>query len=104
MIIEERTYSLQVGKTKQYLAMVEAEGLAIQRKFLGQLLGYFTTESGSLNQVVHIWAFETFEDRAARRSSLWADVEWLAYAERILPLIEKMENRFLIPTSFSPIQ
>lgn len=103
MIYEERTYSLQTGKTGTYLNLLESEGLAIQKQFLGKLAGYFTTESGTLNQVVHIWAFESFEDRAQRRKNLWADPAWNEYADRILPLITKMENRFLIPTAFSPM-
>jgi hypothetical protein len=104
MIVEERTYSLLPGKTKTYLDMFEKDGLALQTKFLGYLIGYFTTESGTLNQVVHIWGFESFEDRTRRREAIWSDPDWLAYADRVLPLITKMENRFLIPTSFSPLR
>jgi hypothetical protein len=103
MIYEERTYSLLSGKTGMYLDMFEREGLEIQTRFLGQLKGYFTTESGTLNQVVHLWAYESFEDRQERRRLLWADPAWIAYADQVLPLITRMENRFLLPTRFSPM-
>lgn len=103
MIYEERTYSLISGKADQYLSLFERDGLEIQTRFLGQLKGYFTTESGTLNQVVHIWAYESFEDRQERRRKLWADPDWIAYADQVLPLITRMENRFLLPTKFSPM-
>ncbi|WP_067217478.1 NIPSNAP family protein [Stappia indica] len=103
MIYEERTYSLVPGKVGDYLERFERDGLAIQTRFLGDLKGYFTTESGALNQVVHIWRFESFEDRARRRAQLWSDPEWIAYADGVLPLITSMENRFLQPTRFSPM-
>lgn len=103
MLYEERTYTLHPGKTGDYLSLFEREGLEIQTRFLGQLKGYFTTESGTLNQVVHIWAYENFEDRHDRRRQLWADPAWVAYADQVLPLITKMENRFLLPTKFSPM-
>lgn len=103
MLYEERTYTLRPGKTGDYLSLFEREGLEIQTRFLGQLKGYFTTESGTLNQVVHIWVYEDFEDRRDRRRQLWADPAWVAYADQVLPLITKMENRFLLPTKFSPM-
>jgi len=58
----------------------EAE-FEIQTRFLGHPKRYFTTESGSLNQVAHIWAYESFEDRHERRRQLWAASDWVAYAD-----------------------
>ena len=87
-----------------FLALFEAEGLGLVRAHLGQLLGYFTTETGTLNTVVHWWVFEDLADRERRRAAMWSDPEWLAYSEKALPMILSMENRLLKPTGFSPMQ
>ena len=43
------------------------EGLALQQKYLGKFIGYFTTETGNLNQVVFMWGFESLDDRVRSR-------------------------------------
>ncbi len=103
MIVEERTYTLHPGKTVAYLKAYEEVGLDVQRAILGNLIGYFTTEIGTLNQIVHMWGYEDMADRQARRSKLLEDPTWQSYVETIRPLVIHQENRILVPTSFSPI-
>ena len=102
MIVDERTYTLQIGAVAQYLALYEAAGMAIQRRILGNLLGFYSTEIGTLNQVVHLWGYESLDDRARRRTALFQDEGWLAFVEKARPLLVKQENRILIPAPFSP--
>ena len=64
MIIEQRTYPALPGKWRDYLALYQAEGLAIQHRILGRMVGYYTTETGPLNQIVHLWAYEDLNERA----------------------------------------
>jgi hypothetical protein len=105
MLVEERCYVLRLPYGPQdYLKLYEAEGLAIQRAALGKLLGYFHTEVGELNTMVHLWGYDSFEDRLARRAALGADPAWARYLDRVRPMIGSMSNRLLIPTSFSPIR
>lgn len=105
MIVEERCYVLRMPwGPQEYLALYEAEGLAVQRDTLGRLLGYFHTEVGGLNSMVHLWGYDSFEDRMRRRAALAADPRWQSYLTRIRPMIESMSNRLLVPTSFSPIR
>jgi hypothetical protein len=102
MIIEERIYTCYSGKAQLYAAMYAAEGLAIQRPILGHLVGYFTSEIGTLNQVVHLWAYESLEDRTTRRARLLSDPAWETYAAKVRPLVITQENKILIPAPFSP--
>lgn len=104
MIVEERTYTLEVGKVPEYLRLYEEEGLAIQTRILPRMVGYFSTELGTLNQVVHLWAYEDFEERTRKRAELVADEHWQAYVAKVRPLILHQENRILIPAPFSPIR
>jgi hypothetical protein len=102
MIVEERIYDLHPGKVAEYRQLVETEGIAIQRPILGRLIGYFYSEIGDLNQVVHLWAYDSLDDRAARRARLFADPGWRAFTPKLTPLLIRQRNRILLPFAFSP--
>ncbi len=103
MIYEHRTYRLKNGSAGEYLQLVGGEGIAIQRRHLGQLVGYFTTEIGPLNEITHIWAYADLADRDRRRAALLTDPEWLAFLPKIQVLIEEGTNKILKPAPFSPL-
>lgn len=104
MIVEERIYKIRTGQLATYLKLVRDEGLAIQKPILGNLIGYFTTEIGPLSHVVHLWGFESLDDRTARRARLAATAEWQEFTKKLSLTIEMMENRILLPTDFSPLR
>lgn len=104
MIVEERIYTLHPGKVPEYVRLYKGEGLAIQTRILGRMVGWFTTEIGPLNQIVHMWGYDSLDDRARRRAELGADPGWQAYRPKIQPLIRTMENKILVPTDFSPVR
>ncbi|MSO73709.1 MAG: NIPSNAP family protein [Alphaproteobacteria bacterium] len=100
MIVEERIYTLHIGKQGEYLSLYEKEGMTVQKRILGMMVGYYTTEAGPLNQVIHLWGYESFEDRLRRRKELFANPEWMAYIAKIRPLIVTQESKILIPAPF----
>jgi hypothetical protein len=102
MIVEERIYTLHPGQVPEYLRLYEAEGLEIQRAILGRMVGYFSTEVGPLNQIVHLWAYRDLAERTERRARLGADPGWQAYVTKIRQLIVHQENKLLIAAAFSP--
>jgi hypothetical protein len=103
MIVEMRTYTLHPGQVANYLRLYEAEGMETQRRILGRLVGYYSTEIGDVNQVVHLWAYDSFEERTKRRAALFADPAWLAYIPKIVSMIVTQESKILNPARFSPI-
>jgi hypothetical protein len=104
MIVDERTYTIHIGKIPEYLRLYQAEGLEIQTRTLGNLIGYFVTEVGQLSTVVHLWAYDNMAERTKRRAALAADPAWQAYLGKMQPLVTAMENRILMPTAFSPLR
>ena len=44
MIVEQRTYTLHPGKVAEMVRLYGGEGLALQQKYLGRFLGYFTAD------------------------------------------------------------
>lgn len=104
MIVEERTYRIKPCKLPTYLDLYDGRPRQLQQAILGNLVGYFTTESGDLNNLVHLWAYDSLDQRAARRALLAQEADWQAFLERCTPLILKMTNRFLAPLPFSPLR
>lgn len=104
MIVEMRTYVLHPGQQGAFIGLMEREGIAIERRILGRMLGFYTGEIGTLNQIVHMWGYQDFEDRERRRALLAADPGWIAFTPKVLPLIRDMENRILRPAPFAAIE
>jgi hypothetical protein len=104
MIVEERIYTLHAGKVPEMVRLYGEEGLALQQRYLGKFIGYFSTETGNLNQVVFMWGYDSLDDRAARRERLAQDPEWQRYLKKVVQLIVTQENRILKPAPFSPIR
>jgi predicted RNase H-like nuclease len=100
MIVEERIYTLHIGKVPEYLRLYEEEGFAVQTRILGNLLGYYQVEFGPQNQIVHMWSYSDLADRQKRRKLLVLDPEWVAYVKKIRPLVRYQENKLLIPAPF----
>lgn len=105
MILEVRTYTAQVGKAREWLEYYEKNGLPVQKRVLGRLVGFFTSELGPLNQIVHMWAYESLADREQRRAALMKEPDWHAYLRNQPPgALAAQETKILVPTAFSPLQ
>jgi hypothetical protein len=104
VIVEQRDYHVTTGKLNELVALYETEGIELQQRHLGTLLGVFTTDIGALSTYTSMWGYESYADREERRAQLQADDAWRAFLARIQPLIHTQHNRILLPTSFSPIR
>jgi hypothetical protein len=74
MIIEMRTYTLKPGTTPAFEKAFE-EGLQHRTK-ISPLGAFFRTDIGLLNQVIHIWPYESFAEKdrigaEARKTGHW---------------------------------
>jgi hypothetical protein len=56
MIYELRTYTLVPGALPGYLKVAEEVGWPARGQRYGQNLGYWSSQSGLLNQIWHLWA------------------------------------------------
>jgi len=101
-IVDLRTYSFDPGKMKAFLALFERDGLPLYRQYCGTLIGYFTSARDDVEQLFHLWAYASAEDRDERRARLYADARWQTFLESALPLIRDQESRLVEPAGFSP--
>ena len=103
MLVEKRTYTLHPGRVQEFLSIYEAEGLPIHTRYL-DLISYFTSEIGPLNQVVTMWRYDSMQRRDELRGRLYADPAWIAFGPKTTAFIQSMESMILRPTSFSPLR
>lgn len=104
MIVEQRTYLFHPGGLPKFFKAYEDSGAReLQQRTLGNLIGYFTTEIGTLNQSVHLWGYASLDDRATRRTALMGEAVWRDFLADIVPLLKNQESKILLPTDFSPI-
>ena len=106
MIVDVRIYTCKPNKMAEFVKIYEEMGWALQQKYLGRCLGWYTTIEGELNTVVHLWAYDSQADRETRRNAMAADPAWGTYLKKAaeLGVLDEMENRILRPTDFSPVQ
>lgn len=98
MINELRMYTLKPGKLPEYLEYARTIGRPARGNDYGVNHGYWTTEHGPLNQVWHLWSYESLDERARLRAELQKNKAWTTeYTPRILPLLERQEIRFIHP-------
>ena len=100
MFVEERMYTLHPGKVPEFLKLYQEEGLPIQMSYLPAMAGYYSTEVGPLNMIVHMWAYEDLKQRAECRAKMWTDPGWQAYAKKVQTLILHQETRIMVPAPF----
>lgn len=104
MIYEERDYRIKAGKLAEFVKIYGEHGLPLQKEHLGAFIAYFTSEIGELNHVMALWAYESLDDRMARRKRMLADPRWQNYLRMVDGLIDIQSTRILSPVSYSPLQ
>ncbi|MBI4281986.1 MAG: NIPSNAP family protein [Chloroflexi bacterium] len=82
--------------------VLEAWSKAIaEREKLSPLAGCWHSDIGGLNRFVHLWAYKSFEERGRVREETQKRGIWPPRAG-VSPV--RMENKLLLPASFSPMQ
>ena len=104
MIVEMRTYNIKVGRLNDFIKIYDNDIREIHTSILGNQIGFFYTEIGSLNQVIHLYGYDTYEERERRRKILVNDERFLKYLEKVKDLILSQSNKLLNPTGFSKIK
>jgi hypothetical protein len=95
MIHELRTYTLVPGGVREYLRIYNECGREIQQRMLGHLVALLTPESGDLNQLVFLWAFDSHEERMRRRAQLMADAGFAEFRKSVRHLLLRQESRLM---------
>jgi len=102
-IYEERSYIIR-DSVPGYASGFEKLALPVLKKIGDPLVGFFSVDTGEINQVVHIWRWPSLDARLAAYAKLGADPDWAAYRKENGPRVLQQETRLLQPVDFSPMQ
>jgi len=98
MLHEIRTYTLIPGRVPEYLKLAEEVSLPIRRNDAGVLVGWFSSDIGVLNQLVHIWEWKDLEERQRQRVVLRARPGWVdIYNPQVDRLVHRREVSIINP-------
>ena len=104
MIVDVRTYTLVPRKMAAYLELFEKHALPVMRRHSLELIGYYVSHIGPLNQVVHLWRYDSLADMERKRTTRDADPAWGEYLSLTEGMVLVQDNKVMRPTSFSPIR
>ncbi|MBV9324174.1 MAG: NIPSNAP family protein [Chloroflexi bacterium] len=94
MIYEIRTYTVKPGLVAEYEKRF-AEGLEVRSKY-SQMYGMWHTEIGPLNQIVHMWSYDSLQQRADVRAAAGRDTSG-KWPPRTNDLLVAQESDILVP-------
>ena len=97
MIVEMRTYTLKPGTVPQFEERFGA-ALPIRQKF-SPLGGFFHTEVGELNKVIHIWPYDSIEARNKTRADANASGQWPPATREF---VTEQQSEVFNPAPFCP--
>jgi NIPSNAP len=96
MVYELRCYTLVPGKMPEYLKAAETIGRPARGNNYGVNHGYWTAEFGALNQIWHLWKYDSLDERDRLRGELAKNKDWTEkYVPTIRPWIERQDLRVM---------
>ena len=96
-----RTYDIAMGKTPEYMAAVREVALPVRESYGVKLAGWYYTDIGALNKVVHIWAYRDFAHFEEAREAFRTDERWLNdYVPRVKGIVLRQENQIMRASDF----
>jgi len=103
-IYEKRTYSVTVGQMAEVVRLYSTLGWPALEAggFSGHLIGYFTSDTGELHQLMHLWRFDSDEARRSFWKRLFEDAAFMAFAKQLRPLIRRQEVQLLLAAPWGP--
>jgi hypothetical protein len=107
MIYELRTYETVPGRLPALNERFAKHTCGFFRKHGICVVGFWTEEIGTINQLVYMLGFDSLSDREKKWAAFQADPGWLkvrAESEKDGPINARVRNVLLRPTSYSPMQ
>ncbi|MGY9057014.1 MAG: NIPSNAP family protein [Alphaproteobacteria bacterium] len=103
MLYELRKYTLQVGTMATVLDLYGNLGYpAFSAEEKARLVGYFTSDTGTLNQIVHLWRFTDDAERRAHWKGVFSNAAFMDFAKQLRPNILSQENQLLNEAPWGP--
>ncbi|MDP6100753.1 MAG: NIPSNAP family protein [Dehalococcoidia bacterium] len=107
MLYELRIYDAVPGRLAALNERFANVTLSLWKKHDIRPVAFWTEEMGTSNRLVYLLAWESLAEREQKWPVFQSDPEWQqkrVETEKEGPLVARVENRILRPTSYSPLQ
>ncbi len=96
-IYEKRIYSIATGQMPEVANLYENYGWPAMKKggYDKYLVGYFISDTGILHQLIHIWKFESDEERRLFWESLYSNQEFMSFAKEVRQHIKSQDVQLM---------
>jgi hypothetical protein len=104
-LYELRTYTLYVGKMAEATRLYQELGYPAFEKggHHKNLIGYFTGDTGTINQIVHMWKFDDDAHRRAHWAAVAANKDFSeSFVSKFRPLVMTQEVKLLQAAPWGP--
>ena len=103
MIYNMRTYDLKPGSVPEYMRAVEEVALKIRQDYGIKLAGWYYTDIGHLNRIVHVWGYQNYTHFEESRKKVHSDPRWERdYVPRVKNLILSQQDMMMNGANFFP--
>jgi hypothetical protein len=104
-LYELRTYTLYVGKMVEATKLYQELGFPALEKggHSKNLIGYFQGDTGTINQIVHLWKYDDDAGRRAHWAAVFANKDFTeGFATKFRPLVMTQEVKLLHAAPWGP--
>jgi len=103
LIYDMRTYDLKPGSVPEYMRAVEEVALKIRQDYGIKLAGWYYTDVGHLNRIVHIWGYQDYTHFEESRQKVRSDPRWERdYVPRVKNFILSQQDMIMNGANFFP--
>ena len=103
MIYDMRIYDLKPGSVPEYMKAVEEVAFKIRQDQGIKLAGWYYTDVGPLNRIVHIWGYRDYSHFEESREKVRSAPRWTKeYLPRVKDLIISQQDMIVKGANFFP--
>ena len=101
MLFERRAYTMEPGHVAAFDQAQIDRGFGPVKSYMDRLVGYFSTHTGTVDQVIHLYRYDNFEDWNTRLRGLYAVPELTPYFVNTRKIVRRQVNGFfeLLPVA-----
>lgn len=97
MIFERRAYTMEPGHVPAFDQAQIDRGFDLVKSYMDRLVGYFSTRTGTADQVVHFYRYDSLDDWNERLRGLYGVPELTPYFVNTRKIVRRQVNGFFEP-------
>ncbi|MAM68307.1 MAG: hypothetical protein CMM12_06080 [Rhodospirillaceae bacterium] len=94
MIFERRAYTMEPGHVPAFDQAQIDRGFYLVKSYMDRLVGYFSTLTGTTDQIVHLYRYDSLDDWNTRLRGLYGVPELTPYFVNTRKIVRRQVNGF----------